>query len=138
REIGHRLFLALYTPKTARTTHDEHSSSSIQAILRTSIQRILRGHGTIALTLSFAPGCEELIRYPWELLYNGEHFLLASGVFTLTRTLLNPDTSTESELPVSPPIRLLYIGASPIDRPHLETERSFEALKRGLARLIED
>jgi tetratricopeptide (TPR) repeat protein len=138
REIGHRLFLALGGSETTRTTHTEQPSSLIQAILRGSIQRTLRDYGTIALTLSFAPDCEELMRYPWELLHNGEHFLLASGVFTLTRTLLNPEMPAESELPVSPPIRLLYIGASPSDRLHLETERSFEALKRGLARLIED
>lgn len=137
-EIGYRLFLALCGSEMSRATHDEHSASSIQAILRASIQRTLRRHGTIALTLSFAPGCEELLRYPWELLHNGEHFLLASGVFTLTRTLLNPVMSAGCELPVSPPLRLLYIGASPTDLPPLETERSFEALERGLAPLIED
>lgn len=138
REIGHRLFLALCGYETPRTTHREQPGSLIQAMLRDSIQRTLRRHGTTALTLSFAPGCEELVRYPWELLHNGEDFLLASGVFTLTRILLNPEMPTERELPVSPPIRLLYIGASPIDLPTLETERSFQELERGLARLIED
>src|SRR5260370_40390937 len=42
------------------------------------------------------------------------------------------------ELPVHPHLRILYIGASPIDCPPLEIENSFEALQRGLSRLIDD
>jgi len=137
-DIGHRLFLALCGSETPGANRRESSEQSVQAMLRSVIQRTLKRRGTVALTLVFAPGCDEFVRYPWELLHNGEHFLLASGVFTLTRALLQSDTRAGCELPVHPPMRLLYIGASPLDCPPLETARSFEALQRGLSRLVED
>src|SRR5205823_6408504 len=110
REIGQRLFLALCGSDTPGTSRRELSEQSVQSLLRTVIQRTLRRRGTVALTFSFAPGCDEFVRYPWELLHNGEHFLLASGVFTLTRALLRPEESAGSDLPVHPPMRMLYIS----------------------------
>ena len=138
REIGHRLFLALCGSETPGASRRDTSEQSVQALLRSVIQRTLRRRATVALTLCFGPGCEEFVRYPWELLHNDEHFLLASGVFTLTRAILRPDMPEECSLPVYPPLRLLYIGSSPQDCPPLETERSFEALERGLTRLVDD
>lgn len=137
REIGHRLFLALCGSDTPGTSRRELSEQSVQAMLRSVIQRTLRKRGTVALTFSFADGCDEFVRYPWELLHNGEHFLLASGVFTLTRVLVRPDEQVGCELPVHPPMRMLYISASPQDCEPLETERSYEALQRALADPIE-
>lgn len=138
REIGQHLFLALCRSETRATGRRESSEHSVQAMLRSVIQRTLKRRGTVALTLAFDHGCEEFVRYPWELLHNGEHFLLASGVFTLTRALLKPDMPAECELPIHPPMRLLYIGSSPVDLPPLEIERSFENLQRGLSHLIEE
>src|SRR6266568_1802158 len=137
-EIGCRLFLALCGSETPGTSRSDVSEQSVQALLRSVIQRTLRRRGTVALTFSFAAGCNEFVRYPWELLHNGEHFLLASGVFTLTRALLRPDEGDSSELPVRPPMRMLYISASPQDCTPLETERSYEAMRRALAGLIEN
>jgi tetratricopeptide (TPR) repeat protein len=113
------------------------SEQSVQAVLRGVIQRTLRRRGTVALTFSFAPDCDELVSYPWELLHNGEHFLLASGIFTLTRALVRPDEPIGSALPVHPPFRMLYISASPHNCAPLETGKSFEALQHALAKLIE-
>ncbi len=163
-EVGHRLFLALCgasapsavsgtdgipgasiassissKPGLAPVRAKIYGSSehSVQAMLRSVIQRALRRRGTVALTLIFSEGCEEFVGYPWELLHNGEHFLLVAGVFTLTRALLRPDMP-QAELPVYPPMRLLYIGSSPTDLPALELETSFESLRRGLEPLIEE
>ncbi len=140
REIGQRLFQALCgTPANgARASTLASVEHSVQAMLRSVIQRTLRRRGTVALTLSFAAGCDEFVAYPWELLHNGEHFLLASGVFTLTRALLRPDLPSQCELPIYPPLRVLYIGSSPSDCLPLETEQSFESLQRGLSSLIEE
>ncbi len=138
REIGYRLFLALCGSETPGTSRRELSEQSVQAMLRAVIQRTLQRRGTVALTFSFGPGCDEFVRYPWELLHNGEHFLLASGVFTLTRALLRPGEIVGSDLPVYPPMRMLYISASPKNCIPLETERSYEALQRAVAGLIED
>ncbi len=137
REIGQRLFLALCGSETPGTSRRESSEQSVQAVLRSVIQRTLKRRGTVALTFCFSPGCDEFVRYPWELLHNGDHFLLVSGIFTLTRALLRPDMPGGCELPVHPPMRVLYIGASPINCDPLETEQSFAALERGLAPLIE-
>lgn len=134
RAVGQRLFLAL----CGAIIPGEMCEQAVQALLRSVIQRTLRSRATVALTLGFGPGCEEFVRYPWELLYSDDHFLLASGVFTLTRAILRSDAADEPALPVYAPMRLLYIGASPLDCPSLETERSFEALERGLARLVDD
>lgn len=137
RDIGYRLFLALCGTENAQEGRLEAAQQSVQAVLRGVIQRTLRRRGTVALTFVFGPGCDEFIRYPWELLYNGDHFLLGSGIFTLTRALLRPDIPSGCELPVRPPFRVLYIGSSPTDCAPLETEQSFEALERGLANLTE-
>src|SRR5579884_2401907 len=138
REIGYRLFLALCGSETPGANRREASEQSVQAVLRSVIQRTLRRRGTVALTLIFGSGCDEFVRYPWELLHNGDHFLIVSGIFTLTRGLLRPDMPIGCELPVHPPLRVLYIGSSPTDCVPLETEQSFEALQRGLATLIEN
>jgi tetratricopeptide (TPR) repeat protein len=138
REIGRHLYLSLCGPATAGTGRSESSEQSIRAVLRSVIQRALGRRGSVALTLSFAPECNEFARYPWELLHNGEHFLIASGVFTLTRALVRPDMPSGCVLPVHPPLRILYIGASPINCPPLEIESSFEALHRGLSSLIDE
>src|SRR5438874_9820550 len=137
RDIGYRLFLALCGSETPGTSRRELSEQSVQAMLRSVIQRTLRRRGTVALTFSFAPDCDEFARYPWELLHNGEHFLLASGIFSLTRALLRPGETLGCDLPVQPPMRMLYISATPRNCTPLETERSFEAMQRALAGPIE-
>ncbi|HVB72716.1 MAG TPA: tetratricopeptide repeat protein [Ktedonobacteraceae bacterium] len=137
-EIGQRLFQGLCGAPTPGVNPRDSAEHSVQAMLRSVIQRTLRRRGTVALTLSFASGCDEFVRYPWELLHNGEHFLLASGVFTLTRALLRSDLPSQCELPIYPPLRVLYIGSSPSNCPPLETEQSFESLKRGLSSLMEE
>ncbi len=137
RVIGQQLFLALCGNEDADTGQHEVSEQSVQAVLRSVIQRTLRRRGTVALTFCFEPECDEFVQYPWELLHNGDHFLLASGIFTLSRALIRPDMPIGCDLPVHLPMRLLYIGSSPNDCASLETEKSFQALQNGLARLIE-
>ena len=138
REIGQQLYQSLFGSSAYATDRRESSEQSIRAVLRGVIQRAVRRRGSVALTLSFTQECHEFVRYPWELLHNGEYFLLASGVFTLTRALVRPEMPSGSELPVHPPLRILYIGASPIDCPPLEIENSFEALEQGLSSLRDD
>ncbi|MBE3557684.1 MAG: tetratricopeptide repeat protein [Ktedonobacteraceae bacterium] len=138
REIGQQLFLALCGGRVTTMERGDASEQSVQALLRSVVQRTLRRRGTVALILSFGPGCDEFARYPWEILHNGDHFLLVSGIFTLSRALLQPDAPGGCELPIHLPMRVLYIGASPADCPPLETERSYEALEQALAPLVEN
>src|SRR6266571_4014273 len=120
REVGYRLFSALCGFDTTSPKWSEPTDPSVQGVFRNVIQRTLKRRGTVALTFCFSPGCDEFVRYPWELLHNGDHFLLVSGIFTLTRALLRPDMPGGCELPVHPPMRVLYIGASPINCDPLE------------------
>jgi len=137
RVIGQRLFSALCGTENTDSGHHEVSEQSVQSVLRSVIQRTLRRRGTVAMTFCFEPECDEFVRYPWELLHSGDHFLLASGIFTLSRALLQPDTPLGCELPVRLPMRVLYIGSTPNDCAELETERSFQALQNALTPLLE-
>jgi tetratricopeptide (TPR) repeat protein len=138
REIGQLLYQSLFGSTASGTERRESSEQSIRAVLRGVIQNAIRRCGSVALTLSFTLECHKFVRYPWELLHNDEYFLLASGVFTLTRALVRPDMPSGKELPVHPPLRILYIGASPVDCPPLEIESSYEAMEQGLSSLRED
>ena len=137
RVIGKHLFSALCGNESSEVGYHEVVEQSVQAVLRSVIQRTLRRRGTVALTLCFESDCNEFVRYPWELLHNGDHFLLASGIFTLSRALLRPNTPVGCELPIPLPLRVLYIGSSPTDCASLETERSYQALQNGFAALLD-
>lgn len=138
RDTGYRLFLALCGSEPGSIPPRALEEQSTQAVLRNVIRRTLQHRETVALTVSFAPGCEEFLRYPWELLHNGEHFLIVSGIFTLTRALVRPDQSSGGDLPVAPPMRLLYISASPRDCESIETEQSYQALEYALTEAREN
>lgn len=140
RVIGQRLFNALcgaHAVGHLQAYADSGSVPDVQTVLRSVILRALKRRGTVALVLSFGVGCDAFIRYPWELLHNGDHFLLVSGLFTLSRVLRRPDCPVGGDLPVHPPFRILYISASPCDSEPLETERSFEAMEQALTPLID-
>ncbi|MBA2681269.1 MAG: CHAT domain-containing protein, partial [Ktedonobacteraceae bacterium] len=137
KDIGQHLFAALCGLDPSASLNKNVSKQSVQAVLQTVIQRTRTRRGTVALSLLFGPGCDEFIRYPWELLHNGDLFLIMSGIFTLSRSLQQVDAPVGSPLPVHPPLRVLYIGSSPRDLPHLETERSFRAMEQALEPLID-
>jgi tetratricopeptide (TPR) repeat protein len=137
RDIGLRLFLALCGTDSTKSNSTVSPEQSVCSVLRGTIQRTIKRRGTVALALCFGPGCDEFVRYPWELLHNGDYFLLASGIFTLSRALLRPDLPVGCELPVHLPMRVLYIGASPSDCAPLETERSYAALEQALTPLLD-
>ncbi len=137
RDIGYRLFTALCGLDSSASMSKEAPKQSVQAVLQNVIQRTLKRRGTVALALIFGPGCDEFVRYPWELLHNGDHFLIISGIFTLSRSLQRSDAPVGCQLPVHPPLRILYIGSSPRNLAPLETEHSFRAMEQALEPLID-
>lgn len=137
RDVGYRLFCAICAIGPTQSLLMTPDTTSVQAVFQGVIQRTLKRRGTVALSLIFEPGCEEFVRYPWELLHNSNHFLTASGVFTLSRSLLRADSPVGCELPVHPPFRMLYISASPSNFAPLETERSFQAIEEALTPLMD-
>jgi tetratricopeptide (TPR) repeat protein len=137
KEIGQRLFAALCGLDPSAPPEKKDSKQSVQTVLQTVIQRTLVRRGTVAMSLIFGPGCEEFVRYPWELLYNGDLFLIISGTFTLSRSLQQVDTPVGSPFPVHTPLRVLYIGSSPRNLPRLDIEQSFQAMEQALEPLTE-
>jgi tetratricopeptide (TPR) repeat protein len=137
RDVGYLLFRAICALEPGKNQLVTPEATSVQTVFQGVILRTLKRRGTVALSLIFEPGCEEFVRYPWELLHNGNHFLTASGVFTLSRSLLRADSPVGCELPVHPPFRMLYISASPSNFAPLETERSFQAIEEALTPLID-
>jgi hypothetical protein len=136
-DVGYLLFCAICATDPAKRQLVTPEATSVQTVFQGVILRTLKRRGTVALSLIFEPGCEEFVRYPWELLHNGNHFLTASGVFTLSRSLPRTDSPVGCELPVHPPFRMLYISASPANFAPLETERSFQAIEEALTPLID-
>lgn len=137
KDIGQHLFAALCGLGPSTPINKKVSRESVQGVLQTVIQRTLTRRGTVAMSLIFGLGCDEFIRYPWELLNNGDLFLIRSGIFTLSRSLQLVDTPVGSPLPVHPPLRVLYIGSSPQNLPRLEIEQSFQAMEQALGQLID-
>lgn len=136
REVGYRLFSALCGFDTTSPMWSEPTDLSVQRVFNTIIRHALKQHETVALVLGFGLGCDELVHYPWELLHDGDHFLLALGVFTLSRVLQRSDSSGNSEFPVHSPFRILSIAPSRTNGLSLESEHSFEVVQQALAPLI--
>src|SRR5689334_9667064 len=74
RELGMQLFSALCGADTTNSQEKKLVDPGLQQMFHGVILRTLRRRGTVALMLEFGPGCDEFMRYPWELLHNGEHF----------------------------------------------------------------
>ena len=135
-EVGYRLFSALCGFDTTSPMWSEPTDLSVQRVFNTIIRHALKQHETVALVLGFGLGCDQLVHYPWELLHDGDHFLLALGVFTLSRVLQRSDSSGNSEFPVHSPFRILSIAPSRTNGLSLESEHSFEVVQQALAPLI--
>lgn len=142
RQIGSELYKVLCGPDvdipSPSLSRRGFSDQPVRAMLRSAITSALSRRSTVALTFGFTPGCDDLVLYPWELLHNGELFLLASGVFTLTRAFLSSDKPVGNELPVQLPMHILYVSASPRGCVDLATEYSLKELERAFGEQIED
>jgi uncharacterized protein YraI len=95
---------------------------------------IVRRQGA-GLRLRLRLEAPEMADVPWEYLYNPalNRFLSLSVETPLVRYLALPERI--QPLPVTPPLRVLVMIASPSDYPALEVEREWEKLRESVAEL---
>src|SRR5688572_9193187 len=117
RNVGSRLFNAVFTDEV---------DDRLQASLRIARQS---GAG-LRLRVMASP---ELSVLPWEFLYSTDldRFMAVSTDTTLVRYLELRDAPPP--LPVTRPLRVLAMVASPRDYPPIEAEREYASLRRALA-----
>ena len=121
REFGQRLFEAVFGDELAACWQSSAAEASRQG------KRLC-----LRLRLSDAP---ELLDLPWEYLYDSiaDRFVVLSSNTPLVRYLDLPGRI--EPLPVSGPLRILALIASPQDMPPLDVEREWNNLQASLADL---
>jgi membrane-associated phospholipid phosphatase len=117
RTVGTRLFDAVFR-------------GGVLAALNTKLQSSRFNGAGLRIRLTSPP---ELADLPWEYLYSEEmsRFLSVSSETPIVR-YLELDEQIEP-LPVTPPLRVLAMVASPIDYPSLEAEQEYRQLRDALA-----
>ena len=118
RDFGNRLFQSIF-------------QGAVLELLREGIQRVAPDDG-LRLMLSLPmPG--SLADLPWELLFDargGNGFLARSESIALARHFT--DLPLPHEIPGQGPLRVLFVAASPEDRPPISQEKEAEAILGSL------
>ena len=123
KDFGGRLFETVFTPELRRNLDSSIShADAVDAGLR------------IRLRLS---GCPELSELPWEYLFDREHnrFLSLSDRTPLVRYLEVSDPVRV--LPVTLPLRILVVIASPLGFQQLDGEREWSNVTASLNELVQ-
>lgn len=98
--------------QVGRALYQSLFPGDIGAAFQMAWNQVRAQRGLVSLQIRFDEDAVALARYPWELLYYRRH-LLPSGALELTRYISYPEVPTT--LPISPPLRVLYIESRPID-----------------------
>jgi hypothetical protein len=78
----------------------------------------------------------ELTHLPWELLFYPPYFFCLDPTSPVVRFLDLPDPPRP--LAVRPPLRLLYLVASPADAPRLDVEQEVDRIHAALSGLVQE
>jgi hypothetical protein len=122
KDFGGRLFEAVFPPE-------------VRVNLAGSLMRADAMDAGLRIRLRLSD-CPELSELPWEYLYDGEHnrFLCLSDRTPLVRYLEISDPVRV--LPVTPPLRILVVIASPSDYQQLDGEQEWRNVKASLSELV--
>jgi Tol biopolymer transport system component len=123
KDFGGRLFEAVFSPEL-------HINLAISQNRADAIDAGLR------IRLRFSD-CPELSELPWEYLYDREHnrFLCLSDRTPLVRYLEVSDSVRV--VPVTPPLRILVVIASPSDLQQLDSEQEWSNVTAALSQLTQ-
>jgi len=123
KDFGSRLFEAVF-------------SSELHVNLAISQSRADANDAGLRIRLRFSD-CPELSELPWEYLYDREHnrFLCLSDRTPLVRYLEVSDPV--HVVPVTPPLRILVVIASPSDLPQLDSEQEWSNVTAALSQLTQ-
>ncbi len=84
---------------------------------------------SVTIKLNFSENAIELLGLPWELLHDGNRFLIASGKVNLVRYLANAESNL---MDVLLPLRILIIISRPLNVAELDKLIEGEAVVKGL------
>ncbi|MEZ4630413.1 MAG: CHAT domain-containing protein [Deinococcales bacterium] len=87
------------------------------------------------LIIQFRINSPKLSTLPWELLHNGQDFLILDRRFVFLR--YHEQLSPVAPITISEPLRVLFISAQPPNYAPLKVKQEFSALKRALTGLEE-
>jgi hypothetical protein len=123
KDFGGRLFEAVFSPE-------------LHVNLAISQSRADANDAGLRIRLRFSD-CPELSELPWEYLYDKEHnrFLSLSDRTPLVRYLEVADPVRV--VPVTPPLRILVVIASPSDLPQLDSEQEWSNVTAALSQLTQ-
>jgi hypothetical protein len=129
---GH--FISDLPERVGRALYDALMVGEVNNAFQMALNQARPIKGVVALQLRFDQDAVGLAEYPWELLYH-QQALLLGGVVELTRYISYPQAVTP--LPVSPPLRLLYIQSRPTDLSWLDRDERV-VVRQALAQLEEE
>ena len=123
KDFGGRLFEAVFSPE-------------LHINLAISQNRADANDAGLRIRLRFSD-CPELSELPWEYLYDREHnrFLCLSDRTPLVRYLEVSDPVRV--VPVTPPLRILVVIASPSDLQQLDSEQEWSNVTAALSQLTQ-
>ena len=123
KDFGGRLFEAVFSPE-------------LRINLAISQSRADADDAGLRIRLRFSE-CPELSELPWEYLYDSEHnrFLCLSDRTPLVRYLEVSDPIRV--VPVTPPLRILVVIASPSDLQQLDSEQEWRNVTAALSELTQ-
>jgi len=110
-----------------RRLYDSLIVGSIRTAMEANRNAARRHHARLAVQLRFNSGAVAFARMPWELLHDGDSFLLLDGV-DLTRYILLPRPA--SSIQCEPPLRIALVAASPVDQDPLDLRSATTRLRR--------
>jgi len=122
-EVGRRLWQSLL------------SDSEAAALLRTDLANAQAAGEPLPLILTTGPNDVPLAALPWELLHDGDAFLLPPAQVALTRHI--SFARPTPVLRVRPPLRILLVEARPVGAPPLPPGQEATGLAVALAPLME-
>jgi len=119
--VGGRLYDTLFPRGPVRT------------VLNIALGQARQARAPLPFHLHLDRDAGYLARLPWELVHDGQGFLVRSGRLAMTRYIAFKAPATA--LALEGPLRVLVVVARPRDLPRLDEEAELEALRRGLSSL---
>ncbi|HOG45034.1 MAG TPA: CHAT domain-containing protein [Anaerolineae bacterium] len=123
-QVGARLYDTLFPRGAVRT------------VLNIGLSQARQARQALLLQLHLDREAGHLARLPWELLYDGQEYLVRSGRLALARYIAFRAPATP--LALQGPLRVLVVVARPRDLPGLDESAELLALKGSLAILAEE
>lgn len=126
RIIGQRLFDLLFPTDPIR-------ERNIRSVLDAAVVAASKTEDAVHVQLRFDAGSVDLAELPWELIYDHDEHLVASGRVCLTRYITFGQAT--QRFPVSNRIKVLLVASRPEDLQALDPEAEASAIRKAFNNL---